>query len=256
MVNIRESRWIINPKEFPSANIRLFCFPFSGGGASAYVKWSNQLEHFGIELCAIQLPGRENRLDERSETDLLVVARKLSFVISEFINKPFAFMGHSMGATLAFETCRFIMKTSGIEPLHLIVTGRDAPQVAGKTGLSSIVLDSEFLREIAARYGEIPSVILEDVDLKKLYLRVFRSDFYMIDNYHYVPDAALTCPITVFYGDADQRVSRSGLTAWGDLTSGQFNMEMMSGGHFFINTCTTAFINKIGHLCTAGQIGT
>lgn len=39
----------------------LFCFPFAGGGASAYNSWIQKMQG-KITVCPIQLPGREERI--------------------------------------------------------------------------------------------------------------------------------------------------------------------------------------------------
>jgi hypothetical protein len=57
------SHWIVFPKANPKAKIRLVCFPCAGRGASLYRTWPGPLGK-DVEVCAIQLPGRENRLDE------------------------------------------------------------------------------------------------------------------------------------------------------------------------------------------------
>jgi medium-chain acyl-[acyl-carrier-protein] hydrolase len=59
--------WVICPKPQPRASLRLFCFAYAGGGASAFHKWL-QLVPAEIEVCLIQLPGRENRLIEPAHT--------------------------------------------------------------------------------------------------------------------------------------------------------------------------------------------
>ena len=43
--------------------LRLFCFPFAGGGASAFQAWRNRLPA-DIELCAVHPQGRVGRLSE------------------------------------------------------------------------------------------------------------------------------------------------------------------------------------------------
>src|SRR4051794_34726781 len=57
--------WISRSKPRLHARARLFCFPHAGAGASAYRLWPNGLPT-DLEVCAIQLPGRESRLREAS----------------------------------------------------------------------------------------------------------------------------------------------------------------------------------------------
>ncbi len=56
--------WIFASRPNPQARLRLFCFPHAGGGASFFRPWIGMLPP-DIEVCPVQLPGRENRLKER-----------------------------------------------------------------------------------------------------------------------------------------------------------------------------------------------
>lgn len=245
----RPSRWIIRPITLTKPRLRLFCLPFAGAGASTYVRWRNGLANFGIELCAVQLPGREYRLEEPFETDLVESANKLAHEISGFFGFPFALFGHSMGSAIAFETARILRNTFGVEPAHLIVTGRNAPHVAEPTGLSRICSDAAFLDQISVRYGEVPPAILEDDDFRILYISILRADIAMLDKYKYNGSAPISCPISAFYGTSDFRTSPSGMNSWRELTTGAFQVASMPGGHFFINTNTENLIYEIFTCC-------
>ena len=53
-------RWLVPPPE-PAGRI-LFCLPYAGVGASSYRQWPRR---FGdVQVCALQPPGRENRMRE------------------------------------------------------------------------------------------------------------------------------------------------------------------------------------------------
>src|SRR5215470_16508979 len=57
-------RWVLRLRSVPSPRIRLFCFPYAGGAASAFNGWAEGLPR-EVEICAVQLPGRESRfIDE------------------------------------------------------------------------------------------------------------------------------------------------------------------------------------------------
>ena len=57
-------RLLKNGENINSQNITLFCFPFAGGGASAYNSWVQKMKDT-ITVCPIQLPGREERIMEK-----------------------------------------------------------------------------------------------------------------------------------------------------------------------------------------------
>lgn len=49
--------WVTCPKPNPQASLRLFCFPYAGGGASTFRSWSNSLP-MSVEVFAVELPRR------------------------------------------------------------------------------------------------------------------------------------------------------------------------------------------------------
>src|SRR5690242_16395324 len=55
--------WVIRYRQNPQAHLRLFCFSYAGGGASVFRSWGEALPS-EVEVCAIQLPGREYRIGE------------------------------------------------------------------------------------------------------------------------------------------------------------------------------------------------
>lgn len=82
----------------------LFCFPYAGGGASAYRDWIRALDN-KVNICPIQLPGREERIIEKPYTDMYLLANNLADTIENIIGeKKCSFFGHSMGGKIAYET--------------------------------------------------------------------------------------------------------------------------------------------------------
>lgn len=56
-------RWVVKPRPNPAATLRLFCFPYAGGGTQMFREWSRILPT-AVEVCTMELPGRGTRLTE------------------------------------------------------------------------------------------------------------------------------------------------------------------------------------------------
>src|SRR5579884_2017731 len=91
-----KNKWITCPRPNPQANMRFFCFPYAGGGASVYRDWTTVFS--SLEVLPLQFPGRENRLLDPPFTRLDDLVETLAEQMLSFLDRPFAFFGHSMGA--------------------------------------------------------------------------------------------------------------------------------------------------------------
>ena len=111
-MNTKFNRWVTCPFPQPEAALRLFCFPFAGGGASIYRAWG-KLFGAAVEVCPIQLPGRENRFSEPAFKDAQALAQALASQLQLYSDKPFVMYGHSMGALVAFELAR-VLQANGM----------------------------------------------------------------------------------------------------------------------------------------------
>lgn len=234
MNKIANSPWFAYANPRPTAQLRLFCLPFAGGSAVIFRNWANALPGF-VEVCPIQLPGRGARLREQPFTSMQSLIDAIEPSISANLDKPFAFFGHSMGATISFELIHKLRSERGLEPAHFFVSGRHAPQIPEPDPITFNLPRVEFIQEIRRLEGT-PQEILENPELLELLLPVLRADFELIQTYEYVDRPRLKCPITVLGGIADKDVSREHLEAWREQSSGPFRICLFSGNHFFLQT--------------------
>ncbi|HHF0573230.1 TPA: beta-ketoacyl synthase N-terminal-like domain-containing protein, partial [Legionella anisa] len=124
--------WIANRKIQESAQVRLFCFPYGGGGASIYREWQQEFPDF-IEVCPIQLPGRENRMEEQPLADLDTLVSMLANQLKPQFNLPFAFFGHSFGSLIGFELSRYLRRHHLPQPTHLFASAYPDPRIPSKS---------------------------------------------------------------------------------------------------------------------------
>lgn len=225
------------------ARFRLFCFPYAGGGSGIFRPWSKQI-HRHIEVVPALLPGRESRLREPACTRVEPLVESLAREIVPYLDRPFAFFGHSMGAIISFELARRLRWEHGIEPDHLFISGRRAPQLPEHDPEIHDLPEAEFVVEIERMKGT-PKEVLEHAELMQMLIPLLRADFAVCTTYTYSPSTPLRCPITVLGGLQDETVTRTQLEPWRSQTTGACRIHMLEGDHFFINQQQSAILSII-----------
>ncbi|HOA25295.1 MAG TPA: alpha/beta fold hydrolase [Aggregatilineales bacterium] len=223
----------MTPRANGAARLRLFCLPHAGGGASTYHTWAGLLPP-DVEVCAVQLPGRETRISEPPMTDLPSLVEALAGALLPCLDRPFALFGHSMGALLGFELAR-VLEAQGLRAERLFVSAHRAPHLPDRDEPISTLPEPDFLNEIRRLNGTPPEVLADD-ELRALVLPVLRADFAMIEAYTYREGEPLSSPITALGGLADGSVTREELEAWGAHTRAGFVVRMFPGDHFYIQS--------------------
>ncbi len=189
----------------PDAAARLFCFSHAGGNASVYAPWARALGNRPIEVVAAQLPGRNGDRHEAPSGD------------------------RGVGG-----------------PAHLFVSGAHAPQLPSDGApLRFIEGDTAFLEAVAAKYGGVPRIVLEQADLRVAVVPALRADLALTETYTYRDAPPLTCPIAAYAGALDPIVSEEGLAGWREHTTGEFTCRLFAGHHFYLNRERDALLADI-----------
>jgi medium-chain acyl-[acyl-carrier-protein] hydrolase len=222
--------------------MRLFCLPYAGGGASVFRSWSKDLPQ-NLELCAVQLPGRENRVREPPFRHISALIEILTESIKSYLNLPFAIFGHSVGALVAFELARQIRRVYGLSATHLFVASRRAPHLVSQEAIHRLP-DASFIEELR-RYDGIPELLLREKELMQLLLPAIRADFAINETYVYSAEEPLECPISVFGGLNDPKVSSDYLTPWREHTRRVFSQHIFPGNHFFLQSSRELLLQRI-----------
>lgn len=242
--------WITCRRPSPQARLRLFCFPYAGGGAAIFRAWSDGLPA-DVEVCPVQFPGRGTRLMEAPFTRLAPLIQSLAQALFSLLDKPFAFFGHSLGALVSFELARQLRRQYGVQPVRLFISADRAPQIPYRDPLIHRLPEQEFLLELLRLKGT-PREVLEDAELRQIMLPLLRADFAVYETYGYATEPPLNCPISAFGGLRDHRVNRGDLEAWRDQTSVSFSLRMFPGDHFFLNTTQPALLRVLSQELRGG----
>ena len=147
----------------------MFCFPYAGGGTLTFRHWSKALPT-GVEVYLVQLPGRETLVCEPPLTRLSEIVEAIVPELSPYLDKPFAFFGHSMGAFISFEIASLLRQRYQMQPAHLIVSGCRAPQIPRTKPPIYNLPDERFLEELR-RLNGTPEEVLQNPEISGPILR-------------------------------------------------------------------------------------
>ncbi|MDF0531689.1 alpha/beta fold hydrolase [Tsukamurella sp. 8F] len=237
----RSSAWFVKHAD-DERPVRLFCFPYAGSGASVFHTWPALLPDY-VQLCALQLPGRETRLTENPYRQLRALVSDLGDEIIPLLDRPFAFFGHSMGALVAFELARQLGDHDVLQPSRLFLSAFRAPQLPNPN-IKIFHLPDEVLKTVLAKEG-MPRGLLDSDEVMAALLPALRADLEVCDTYKYAPQAPLSIPISMYGGLQDVRVGRADLAAWGDETSASFDLTMLPGPHLFLQSAQEQLVASI-----------
>jgi medium-chain acyl-[acyl-carrier-protein] hydrolase len=187
---------------------------------------------------------------EPAYTRLEPLVEALTHAILPLLDRPFAFFGHSMGAMIGFELARRLRAEHALEPQHLFVSGRRAPQLAEKDPDIHNLPHSEFVAEVE-RLNGTPKEVLQHAELMDILIPMLRADFAVCHTYNFVPGAPLKCSFTVLGGTQDETANQEKLEGWCEHTAGRCRIRMLEGDHFFINQQHAAILPIIAQTLLA-----
>jgi medium-chain acyl-[acyl-carrier-protein] hydrolase len=235
--------WFFARPSSPAGRVRLICFPHAGGGASSFRQWPSLLPP-DVDACLIQLPGRENRLAERPFSHVLPLVETLVRVLEPVLHQPFALFGHSMGALVAFELARALRASGAPQPIHLLVAGRQPPQMPNIEPPIGGLPDDDFLAEVR-RLNGTSDAVLGHPELMRLMTPLLRADIGVCETYQYADAPPLQCPLSVFAARSDAGAPPDRMAGWSRQTTARCRLHTFIGDHFFVQREAAAVVARV-----------
>lgn len=224
-------RWFRCYEPRPGARIRLFCFPHAGGTATSFRAWTRDLPP-EIELHAIELPGRENRLRENAFDQMPLLADAVAEVAVAMLDRPAAFFGHSLGAFVAYEVVHRLEAWRRAPVARLFASGQTAPH-RRRGGTRHLWSDDRLWDELR-RLGGTDSAVLDDPFVREVVLPALRSDYRLGETYDAGTSPALLTPISILVSEEDPEVTIEEAQAWCERTRGDCTLHRFPGDHFYL----------------------
>jgi len=221
----KKPRWLLR-KPGAEAGVRLFCFPYSGAGATMYDRWPRR---FGdVAVCLIQPPGRQNRIREPHYDTYERLAADLIDYLTPYLDRPFAFFGHCSGALPGVEVARQLAAAGLPRPRRVFVSAQVAPHDGPYGRLLELDRDGlrDELADIIVNMGGQPTDMMLDLGLDLLVKDVEANKRYIVPQ---PPD--LPCGVTAIGWSDDREIPTRLMGGW-RATSADYRYVQLDGGHF------------------------
>ncbi len=214
---------------------RLFCFSYAGGSASFYSDWSSFL-HKNIGVYPYELAGHGGRAEESTLHTVESASKEAADTIKEFSDKPILLYGHSMGGIIAFQTSFELAEKYGTAAAGLFISASvpNYSQTSKMNGIKMSELNDEEFCDKLIEFEAIDKRIFRVKSFKEIYLPVIRSDFYMTENFIPTDNIKLDSDMFIYGGSGDKIISAQLLNEWKVHTNKKIQINVMSGGHFFV----------------------
>jgi surfactin synthase thioesterase subunit len=190
-----------------------------------YRKWPRYLGD--VEICAVQLPGRENRLREQAYATYEEMADDLAEALLPYLDRPFGFFGHCGSALPGYETTVRLLQRGYPLPARLFVSSQVAPH-QGPAGRFLRMSDDALTVEVRELITELGGNPLPD--LVELSVRILRAD--VEANKRYRPDqpTVLPVPISALGWRHDAEVDYRAMAGWSEC--GPTSFHVLDGPHY------------------------
>lgn len=223
---------------------RLFCFHYAGGSAGLFSDWHRDLPAW-LDICPVQLPGRGLRYKEPPISNLDTLTSDLLAGLSgHFEGVPYAFLGYSMGALIAYDLSRKLAEAGMCLPKRLFVAAQKAPTIPSLKPFWHDLGKREMIAKLRTLGGTSEEALASSTLIDMLYV-ILKADFALVETYRHATAPPLSVPITAFCGEEDWLSTRAKMLAWEGLTKAGFDLQMIPGGHFFIQSHRNVFLAKL-----------
>ncbi|WP_271271071.1 thioesterase II family protein [Aliamphritea hakodatensis] len=245
--------------------------PFAGGSLSAFRSWMTLPADVLPPDSAVFLvtyPGRDHRMRDVPASSIAGLAAEIAGSFCDWYDntaeiqpQQVIICGHSMGAQVAYETCRLINSfyTTSSPVSGLVISACQAPHLSGRRLLSHLD-DHNFIEQLSMIGGCSPA-LRDSPELLQLFLPMLRADFMATEGYGYPREASqtqrLNLPAVLLYGADDEEAWGAEVSQWQDWLSviHQEPALKMQGDHFYISDSPVDFLIRVQRYFDDGEQG-
>ena len=238
---------LVTVHKVDDAKISLFLFPFAGGTAQSYRFLYQSGDVKGCNIYALEMPGRGVRMSEPFTMNVDEIRESCISAIKPHLTDKMIFLGHSMGAILAYELLRDV---EAIYPEHrssLLISAANSPRSL-KIKNDIFKMTGEEFKEYVIQMGGMPEQIMANDALVEFFLPRIYSDFGLLQQYKPRSDAPLHAPISVIAPTDDDNLEKAYVLDWENYTTSSFSIHWCTGGHFYLYQNAEVLKNELNRI--------
>ncbi len=267
-ISFDQQKWY-KGRRLNNPRLRLICLPFAARSGNLFAGWQEGMPE-GVEILAVHLPGRSDRVSERPIDNMRDMLSALDQVFEAELRQPYVLYGHCSGALTAYawaccrrasgqrlpeqlflaslpapspeifagrQLVRDMLSAAGVFPIPRIYEIESQQRTASVT--QAVIESRRMLQEHKAA-GQTPDQITDlatyDSKVQQQMVLLRLADYRVLETFDFNYKQKLPVPITALYGVADRSCSRPEVDAWRLLTSTRFELKEFGGGHMFIES--------------------
>lgn len=215
--------------------LKIFCFPHAGGYANHYLFLK---EYLPYDTILYEYDGHNSKFNKSYYLDFMDCIKKISSDIYTQLDDEdeFVFLGHSMGAYIAYMVAAHIQKEYAVSPQVVFVSGQVPPsehenRYTYKLNNDSLVLYLKSIGGISSEIENHKSILYEFV------LPSLRNDIKILEEFVFpVSLPKITSKLFVMYGRQDYELENSNMNKWEKCCLQFEGIRVFEGGHFYLDS--------------------
>ena len=224
--------------------LNILCFPYAGGNADYYNRWSTQLDE-SICLHPVHLPGRGKYIQRPLISSMELLITLLIDELDTFRDCRVGFLGTSMGGWIAFQLAQQLNTSCHpVQPECLIICSAAHPDYRSHLpDLSG--LDTQHAVNRLGTFNPACLNVLSNPELAEIYLPILQADLLLCRHWQFQAQPVLNCPLWAYHGTSDLIVQHDMMPACASLNSASFKLDTVEGDHFFTERAPDGFFQLL-----------
>ncbi|MFD7068338.1 thioesterase II family protein [Streptomyces sp. NPDC059913] len=236
---------LVRPRPVPAPAVRIFLFHHAGGSHLFYRDWV-PLFPDDWEVVLVEAPSRVLSSRQPQCADLAVLVGLFREELRPWLERPYVFFGHSMGALAATEVTRLLHDEGESGPLWIGLSAWTTVPVHARPGAGRHLLPDDELRALLAGVGGTPSEVLNNERLWRFCSPAIRHDFRLIDTRGpALGTTAADVPQSLFGGEQDTLLPSTELVALAARLPRLTGLHLYPGDHFYLRPHSRDVVRRI-----------